>query len=596
MKSMYSTHNPMNFVATGRFSFHKKNLYYSFYISEKASRPRALQFVDHTGSILIEHDLQQASELSNIYQNVTGKICGVWRRIPRDYRRLLRDDQMSVVLLWGGKHQAELALAGQIGKYPALATETFSSLLEPAPGTNSHEMSGAGGTAIVSTISGTTPSVHVTIVFNGVFSKEELSDVPLNIRIDFLDKRPPIIEEIRRITKPSNEINIIEFSSAVSPNDLRFLTRGSLSITVESKKNPFGLRIQGNIVSRLSCELFQTVLTAHNPNTEIPTTGLAWLYMNRQGSLVYNIQTDHATTPIGYSIALIDNGSKKKTEMERVDTIFENNLTTGIIDKLGPRIIEPLYSNSISIVLSNEIEPVSSIKGRLISRPVVDARDSDAPTLLHRTESTMIENIAGMGWLAVDIDCYLHYEITLAGIHNQPIELYLKELPLEVPGAPVTRKFLEEFNGNYLEGSNDHLSKTELSKLKTNVIYIEIVSKNKNETLLKSLIKPMNIPNRCLPSYTDNDVPTLARSTEPNDISTMDRKCYHSGRFYDDGAHWKSLEQSCTMCSCVHERVKCDPIKCAPLKCKETRKMKGQCCESCIRKFTIIILSILISF
>lgn len=55
--NMYSTKNPQNFAATGRFSFHKKNLYYSFYISEKAARPRAIQFIDNTGNILEEHSL-----------------------------------------------------------------------------------------------------------------------------------------------------------------------------------------------------------------------------------------------------------------------------------------------------------------------------------------------------------------------------------------------------------------------------------------------------------------------------------------------------------------------------------------------------------
>jgi chordin len=109
MKSQYSTNNPQNIVATGRFSFHRKNLYYSFYVSEKGKRPRGIQFVDMFGNILEEHSLLIPSNGPySIYQNATGKICGVWRRVPRDYRRLLRDDQMNVVLFWGGDSQAEL--------------------------------------------------------------------------------------------------------------------------------------------------------------------------------------------------------------------------------------------------------------------------------------------------------------------------------------------------------------------------------------------------------------------------------------------------------------------------------------------------------
>lgn len=143
----YSTQNPQNIAATGRFSFHKRNLYYSFYISEKAVRPRAIQFIDSTGNILEEHSLVIPNNGPNsMYQNATGKICGVWRRVPKDYRRMLREDQINVVLIWGGKTQSELALAGPISKYPALSTELFSALLEPAPGTNQHTMAGSGGT------------------------------------------------------------------------------------------------------------------------------------------------------------------------------------------------------------------------------------------------------------------------------------------------------------------------------------------------------------------------------------------------------------------------------------------------------------------
>lgn len=106
MLNTYSTKNPQNFAATGRFSFHKKNLYYSFYVSEKASRPRTIQFIDNSGNILEEHSLVLANNglnsTTSIYQNATGKICGVWRRIPRDYRRLLKEEQLWVhfYLFW----------------------------------------------------------------------------------------------------------------------------------------------------------------------------------------------------------------------------------------------------------------------------------------------------------------------------------------------------------------------------------------------------------------------------------------------------------------------------------------------------------------
>lgn len=190
MKTMYSTNNPQNIVATARFTFHKKNLYYSFYVSHKTLRPRSIQFIDDTGTILEEHNLMMSlNGPLSLYQNSTGKICGVWRRIPRDYKRLLRDERLFVVLIWGGKYQTELALAGRITKYTALSTELFSSLLEPAPGTKSDQMSGSGGTAIVSISSGAASSIHLMIIFNGIFDPEEFIDVPINVRIELPEKK-----------------------------------------------------------------------------------------------------------------------------------------------------------------------------------------------------------------------------------------------------------------------------------------------------------------------------------------------------------------------------------------------------------------------
>lgn len=70
MQQIPNDQNKNNVVATGRFTFHKKNLYYSFYISDKAARPRSLQFVDSEGTILEEHTLSGTGGLvTSLYQN-----------------------------------------------------------------------------------------------------------------------------------------------------------------------------------------------------------------------------------------------------------------------------------------------------------------------------------------------------------------------------------------------------------------------------------------------------------------------------------------------------------------------------------------------
>lgn len=274
-------------------------------------------------------------------------------------------------MIWGGKYQSELALAGPISKYPALATELFSSLLEPSPGTNSDVMAGSGGTAIVSTSSGVTSSIHLTLVLNGLFASDETADVPLNIRLESVEKKQIIIEDVQRVKKPNHDINVIEVSSPVSVYDLRMLTRGKLQIIVESKKNPEGLRIQGNVITRVSCELFQTLLSSHNAESKTKSNGMAWLYMNRDGSLVYNIQTHNLNLADNPLITLTnDNGGKKNTELEDLSSSLQmEHRWVGTVDRLGPRVLEPLYSGDLGLNVATKSE-TSLIRGKFVVRPV----------------------------------------------------------------------------------------------------------------------------------------------------------------------------------------------------------------------------------
>lgn len=580
MLNNYSIKNPHNYVATGRFSFHKKNLYYSFYISEKATRPSYIQFMDISGTILEEHSLVIPSNgpFSN-YQNATGKVCGVWRRVPRDYRRLLREDQMTVVLLWGDKMQADLALAGPIGKYPALSTELFSSLLEPAPGTNAEMMLGGGGTAIVSTSSGATSSIHLTIVFNGLFTADEYADVPLNIRLESVEKRQVIIDEMQRVKKPNHDVNVIEISSPVSPYDLRMLTRGKLQIIVESRKKPEALRIQGSVITRAACELFQSPLSSHNPDAKTKASGMAWLYLNKEGSLVYNIVTNNLNMADNPLITLTnDNGGKKNTELEDLTSSLATDRATGVVDKLGPRVLEPLYNGDLGINIATKTE-TSLIRGKFSVRQVADARDSEEPTLMTRASDHAPNHAVGMAWMAVDSECNLHYDVNLAGVSNQfhPLQLNLLDMPMDVYNAPRNNRLLEEFASNHLEGFVLGLPISDLLKLESSVNYLEIKSRNQN--ILTSQLKPVKVPKHCYTSENGSDLNYLKDSVKLIDASSP--KCFHSNRFWEDGEQWSS--EICTICACNNRNVKCEPIKCPPLKCRkeEQFKRKGECCPVC---------------
>lgn len=50
------------------------------------------------------------------------------------------------------------------------------------------------------------------------------------------------------------------------------------------------------------------------------------------------------------------------------------------------------------------------MRGKLTPRPVADARDAAAPSLLLQTDK-QAGDISGMIWAAVDNECNLHYEV-----------------------------------------------------------------------------------------------------------------------------------------------------------------------------------------
>jgi chordin len=67
--------------------------------------------------------------------------------------------------------------------------------MQPASGTDALTMNGAGGTAIISA-SSSAPSIHVSVVFNGIFSPEEFADVPVVVRLESLEKQQVVLQEV----------------------------------------------------------------------------------------------------------------------------------------------------------------------------------------------------------------------------------------------------------------------------------------------------------------------------------------------------------------------------------------------------------------
>ncbi|XP_015181074.1 PREDICTED: dorsal-ventral patterning protein Sog [Polistes dominula] len=578
----FSYNSAYNYLATGRFTFHRKNLYYSFYLSAGTPRPRSIQFIDSSGNILEEQTIDAAG---GVYQNATGKVCGVWRRVPRDYRKLLREERLHVSFIW----EPCASLTGQLSRYRALSSEQFTSLLEPTMGVDRSVMSGAGGTAIVSASSASAPSIHISLVFNGVFLPNDVSEVPIIVQLEHVEKDYIVLTEEIIVKKPSNELNFGEVRSALSGADLRLLTRGKLSISIISRRDPQALRLSGMVGPRVSCDMYQTLLISESSSK---ASGLAWAFLDRTGALRYGVRLIglEEESPL---VTLVDEGGKRRTELEDLTPSLRDGFANGTLDRPGPRFLEPLFNGELSVVAASHLG--SLLRGRLLQRPVADARDTAAPVLLRRlNDDSQHPALTALIWTAIDLDCALHYELEIAGLEQPSISsngdqdertfgLYLETMPILAQGAPVARRLLEEFTGNILEGSVTGLSPVELYRIESGIGLLEVMDKQTG-SLLKAPFKA-RAPLSCLPHYADNDVASVvAYNVYPprSDIETG--ACFHETRFYEEGTQWTSANDPCSMCHCYRGLAQCDPVPCPVLACPQGKQLKptaGHCCPIC---------------
>jgi hypothetical protein len=94
----------------------------------------------------------------------------------------------------------------------------------------------------------------------------------------------------------------------------------------------------------------------------------------------------------------------------------------------------------------------------------------------------------------------------------------------------------------------------------------------------------IQVPLSCLPKYSDNDVPGSTSILQDSTVPEA-AKCYHEMQFYEDGAQWTSKHDSCTMCNCNQNLVKCDTVPCPQLTCV-SKTTPGECCPTCTSELT----------
>ncbi|BET03408.1 short gastrulation [Nesidiocoris tenuis] len=557
-------------TATGRFSFHKRSLYFSFYAT---MRPSVIQFLDPSGNIIEEQELGVGS----VYQNATDKICGVWRRVPRDYRRLIRKEQLAINIMSADKKKN---MAGQIYRYRTLQTEMYSALL-------TGDGPGSGGTAIVS-VSTTPPSIHIMAVFAGtIFSKEDAVDAPVNIRLATSDDETVVLNEIVKIPKASPDLNTVEVSMAVSGSDLRLLSRNKLRFAITSRTS--GRAIDGFIRPRAVCETFQALMKPGEGEEAAAgeSAGIAWLFVDKNGRLDFHVRIDRVTRPV--IIGLVT--ERRLMELEDLSPeLTSNGWTNGSLEAPAPKYLEMLYAGELGVNVATQTSK-SVIKGKLTGKYVASPIDTKAPLLLTNEGLTRYpENtqLSALAWIDLDMDCNLHYEVELT--KEGDYSLYLLHVPLDLPGAPETRHLLVS-GSNHMEGSSLNLLPKDLVQLDSGVIKLE-VKHSTGKLLLRALWPEVHVPDACLPNSgagslrNDLDPGSILDDPMPLAPPTLG-PCLHEGVYHEEGSQWRSNSDPCTVCHCLIGQLTCEPLVCPPLPANCPRHLpKGQCCPICHNETT----------
>ncbi len=123
----------------------------------------------------------------------------MWRKVPRVYKQLLREEKLWVALM---EDKDGEAITGRVARYKALSTELLSAVLTPS-GSSSANCPACGGTAAVSMASASN-SIHVTVAVSGLSSRG--ADVEtFVVRLETLETgaHPSrVIEELVTVQKP----------------------------------------------------------------------------------------------------------------------------------------------------------------------------------------------------------------------------------------------------------------------------------------------------------------------------------------------------------------------------------------------------------
>lgn len=569
---------PTTVVAAGYLTYIRKDLHIGVY-HNSASPVTSILITNEEGYIVQEHEVANKNTLS--VDNST-QVCAVWTKVPKVYRRLLQKEKLHISLVTAS-HPTGL-VQGRITQSTRLEPEVFSSLMVPDPSVK--ETLGGGG---VAAISPSRADIHVTVMFNGIFALTDARDVVVKLSLLAGMGGESTVVATSEITLPKIHVslNTASVKLTLSPEQQPLMVAGELSMRLTS---PDGKRhIQGPVIVRPTCNIFQAVLTAETSNS-----GFAVLNVNQDGSISYQAYASGMNN--APMLVVLETDSPADNEVRTMASSykppFAYHWTNGTFTRGTSQVLEMLLTDDLTFKVLSEGQ--SELRGRVKQRLYSDAFLSEAPVLLMSEGNS---SAAGQAWLSVDRSCRLHYSVFVSGLDAG--ERHLLEL-LEItpaynvmPSARSVQRVLQRITGDELEDTLEEPSAATLHRLSGGSSYLLVTSKagKSKQVELRGHIRDIQIPDNCLPELAKVRVPggvpdrtyPSDEGAENNEIYRIEsnHKCYYDGEVFDDGAQWTARHEECVMCSCQRGRLVCDPVVCPAVQCPNPVTLPGECCPTC---------------
>ncbi|XP_044540099.1 chordin-like, partial [Gracilinanus agilis] len=551
--------------------------------------------------------------------------CGMWRALPRLSLRLLRAEQLHVVLVTPSHPSGEVW--GPLIRHRGLAAETFSAILtlEGPPQANT------GGIALL-TLSDTEDSLHFLLLSQGLLDSRSDGSFHTALRLQ-IRHQDQLLRELQANVS-AHEPGFAEVLPDLMAQELQWLALGELEISLERKEGP-GPRISGYITARQSCDTLQSVLCGADALVPVETgaAGSASLRLLGNGSLLYQVQVVGTASEVtGVTLETKPRRRNQRSVLCQMTRGQQGGrMVVGLCPGLGARGVHMLLQNELFLNVATKDFPEGELRGHVATVPYsgYSARQDVLPVPLAGALvlPPIRSQAAGHAWLFLDGHCHLHYEVLLAGLSGSEQGTVTVHLT-GPPGLPGPQRLLKGFYGPEAQGIVKDLESELLHQLSQGMAFLLVSTKSSPRGELRGQV---HIPNQCEvgslrlaaplserlnPDLTaaaaplgilNPEAPETAVSVGPavpqaipdasvpagskmsggghlRDANT----CFFEGQQRPHGARWApNYDPVCSLCTCQRRTVICDPVVCPPLSCPHPVQAPEQCCPVCPKKLEI---------